>query len=132
MIVSPLKALLKVRNKAGQTALHAAALGGCSACAAALLVRAAPGYASGKDKQGLTPAQLAAKRGHAALAAQLAGALPAVAASGQQAAQQRSTLLVAPPHCLRHLTCPEPIVRGGQDPPPENVNRLRVLTTQGV
>ncbi|GAB4814038.1 hypothetical protein N2152v2_001084 [Parachlorella kessleri] len=130
--VNSLKALMKVRNKAGQTALHAAALAGCSASAAALLVRAAPGYASGKDKQGMTPAQMAARRGHAALAAQLAGALPAGPATAvQHASQHHSTLLVAPPQCLRHLTCPEPVVRGGQDPPPENVNRLRVLTTPG-
>lgn len=38
------------------------------------------------------------------------------------------TLLIAPYECLLHRTAPEPITRDGPDPPPENVNRLHVLT----
>ena len=43
----------------------------------------------------------------------------------------KPTLLVAPGECYSHKTCPEPITRGGQEPPPENVNRLTVLTHPG-
>lgn len=41
------------------------------------------------------------------------------------------TLLVAPAECYSHRTCPEPITRSGEEPPPENVNRLKVLTHPG-
>ena len=44
----------------------------------------------------------------------------------------KPTLLVAPAECYSHKTCPEPITRGGQEPPPENVNRLKVLTHPGM
>lgn len=43
----------------------------------------------------------------------------------------KPTLLVAPAECYSHRTCPEPITRDGQEPPPENVNRLKVLTHPG-
>lgn len=136
----PARALAKARNKAGQNALHCAALGGCDRSAAALRAEA-PASVSARDRQGSTPADLARRRGHAKLSAEIAGgsvgsaAEPSAAASGQGAvagAQQvQHTLILAPPQCLEHHTCPEPIVRGGADPPPENVNRLRVLTTPG-
>jgi hypothetical protein len=42
------------------------------------------------------------------------------------------TLVLAPPACHAHRTVPEPIVRGGPDPPPENVRRLHVLTSPGA
>lgn len=42
------------------------------------------------------------------------------------------TLVVAPEECLQHRTAPEPLVRSGRDPPPENVNRLHVLTHPGA
>lgn len=129
----PARALARVRNKAGQVALHCAALGGCAASAEALH-GAAPGCAALRDKQGLTPAEVGARRGHAALAAQLGQ--QAQQAQRQQpvmmAAESGRTLIVAPPQCLGHVTCPDPIRRGGPDPPPENVDRLRVLTTPGV
>ena len=41
------------------------------------------------------------------------------------------TLLVAPPACLEHRTYAEPYVRGDSDVPPENVERLRILTQPG-
>ncbi len=43
----------------------------------------------------------------------------------------KPTLVVAPADCFSHRTCPEPIVRDGPDIPPENVNRLKVLTDPG-
>ncbi len=42
------------------------------------------------------------------------------------------TRIFAPAECRQHLTATEPIRRGGPQPPPENVNRLRVLTNEGV
>lgn len=41
------------------------------------------------------------------------------------------TLVLAPDECLLHLTAPEPMQRGAPSPPPENVERLRVLTHPG-
>lgn len=43
----------------------------------------------------------------------------------------KATLIVAPTECYSHRTCPEPISRDGPDVPPENVNRLKVLTHPG-
>lgn len=43
----------------------------------------------------------------------------------------RATLLVAPDECHLHNTCPFPILRGSRPPPPENINRLHVLTDSG-
>lgn len=42
-----------------------------------------------------------------------------------------ATLIVAPSECHYHRTCPEPITRAGPECPPENVNRLKVLTNRG-
>ena len=42
------------------------------------------------------------------------------------------TLVLAPEECLLHYTAPEPIARTGPPPPPENVERLKVLTREGV
>ena len=41
------------------------------------------------------------------------------------------TMLLAPPECHQHITGPVPVVRGGREPPPENVDRLNVLTDPG-
>lgn len=46
-------------------------------------------------------------------------------------AHVKPTLIVAPAECYSHRTCPEPITREGPEPPPENVNRLKVLTDPG-
>lgn len=112
-------ALCRTRSKAGHNALHLAALAGSSRCAA-LLAAAALDAAAGKSKLGLTPADLAARRRHTGLQTALRGqrpvqALQALAAvqeaeAGQREAQQR-TLLMAPPECLFHFTCPAPITR---------------------
>ena len=42
-----------------------------------------------------------------------------------------ATLVLAPDECLLHFTAPEPL-RSNSKPPPENVERLRVLTNPGV
>ena len=41
------------------------------------------------------------------------------------------TIVVAPQECHQHITAPLPMVRGGQEPPPEQINRLHVLTDSG-
>lgn len=41
------------------------------------------------------------------------------------------TLILAPEECLLHRTHPEPFTRGTAEPPPENVQRLHVLTRHG-
>ena len=41
------------------------------------------------------------------------------------------TMLLAPPECHQHITGPVPVIRGGREPPPENVDRLSVLTDPG-
>eukprot|EP00775_Hariotina_reticulata_P004555 gene4555-4807_t len=96
-------------------------------------------------KHGSSPADLARRRGHTALAQQLASLEQATAAGGPQEQPPSSTtttttagpevirlptLIVAPPECGLHRTCPDPLPRGCP-PPPENVERLRVLVTPG-
>jgi hypothetical protein len=56
-------ALVKHRNKAGLNVLHMAAVGGNEECVAAVVAKV-PGAADAHSRQGLTAAQLAAKRGH--------------------------------------------------------------------
>jgi acetoin utilization deacetylase AcuC-like enzyme/ankyrin repeat protein len=126
-------AAARATTKAGLTPLHAAALGGDAEVVAALLA-AAPDAAGAKTRQGLTAADLAARRGHAPAAALLraAGAPPpaaAAAAAAPRAAAGR-TLVLAPPECLEHRTAPS--LARGADVPPENVNRLSVLTRPGM
>ncbi|KAK9809002.1 hypothetical protein WJX72_007747 [[Myrmecia] bisecta] len=121
------RTVVTAKNKAGQLPLHLAAVVGCWQSAAALQA-AAPASASATDKRGLTAAQWAAKRGHQDLAAVLTDGSDL--ASTSRAAAAAHTLLVAPRECLEHHTCPEPMLRG-QDAPPENANRLRVLMQEG-
>ncbi len=45
--------------------------------------------------------------------------------------EEMQTMLLAPPECHQHITGPVPVVRGGREPPPENVDRLNVLTDPG-
>eukprot|EP00878_Enallax_costatus_P016221 GHUV01017014.1.p1 GENE.GHUV01017014.1~~GHUV01017014.1.p1 ORF type:complete len:704 (+),score=270.00 GHUV01017014.1:1195-3306(+) len=124
------------KNKQSFTPLAAAAYHGAAA-AAQLLLAVNPAAATVPDKHGFSPAQLAARRGHQILAAGLAAA----AAAGDAAASVRlghssvdaadlssrpRTLVVAPPECELHRTCPDPLPRG-MHAPPENVERIRVL-----
>jgi ribosomal subunit interface protein len=69
-----------------------------------------------KNRQGLSPEDLARKR----------------LGAGGKAVISAKTLIVAPPECLRHYTAPYPHERDDDPPPPENVNRLRVLTDSEV
>ncbi|PSC72014.1 histone deacetylase [Micractinium conductrix] len=126
-------ALARTKNKAGQTALHLAALAGSAPCAA-LLAAAAPQAAAARTKLALTAADLAERRRHAALAAALRAADPAAALAALPPTEQDQprTLLVAPPECLCHYTCPAPITRAiAAEAPPENMERLTVLTQPG-
>lgn len=128
-------------NKEGFTPLALAAYHGAAA-AAQLLLKAHPPAAGQQDRHGFNPATLAARRGFADLAAQLQAAAEAAGVSGAAAAPvaaaaaaaaaagRRPTLIVAPPQCEKHLTCPDPLPRG-VCPPPENVERLRVLVEPG-
>lgn len=124
-------------NKHKETPLHAAARHGAARAAAALLA-AAPVAAAAANKHGFTAADLAERRGHAALAALLrskggcgggggTGAAPEGAAAAAVAAAGKRTLLVAPPECNEHYTAPQPVTRAGREPPPENTARLDVL-----
>ncbi|KAF6259471.1 Arginase/deacetylase [Scenedesmus sp. NREL 46B-D3] len=141
------------KNKQSFTPLAAAAFFGAAA-AAPLLLQAHAAALSVPDKHGFTPADLAERRGHKALAARLRSAAAAAAeaaaagpaaanhaaaaaaAAGSNAAgmdstvKQLPTLIVAPPECELHRTCPDPLPRGCH-PPPENVDRIRVLSQEG-
>ncbi|KAG2494726.1 hypothetical protein HYH03_007240 [Edaphochlamys debaryana] len=143
-------ALLRIKTKTeGHTALHVAAAAGRARTAAALLEAAGAGAAALlalADKKGRTAADLARRRGFKALAAALAAAAkqgpfqpppppsgtpPGVDASACEGADGQATgttALLAPEDCLLHRTAPEPILRSAAEPPPENVNRLHVLT----
>ncbi|WIA10571.1 hypothetical protein OEZ85_010758 [Tetradesmus obliquus] len=137
------------KNKQSFTPLAAAAFYGAAA-AAPLLLQAHAAALSVTDKHGFTPADLAHRRGHTALAARLraaaAAAAEAAAAGGTAAnraaaaaaaadgaddtVKQLPTLIVAPHECELHRTCPDPLPRGCH-PPPENVDRIRVLSQEG-
>lgn len=125
-------------NKDGFAPLALAAYHGAAA-AAELLLKAHPPAAGQQERHGFNPATLAARRGFADLAAQLQaaaeaagvrGAAVAAPAAAAAAAGRRPTLIVAPPQCEKHLTCRDPLPRG-VCPPPENVERLRVLVEPG-
>lgn len=125
---------LQAKNKAGQTVLHAAAIGGCLACVRAVL--AACGGSSEQlcsigDKRGLTPQQHAARRGFTAVAEALLSWQEGGAVNGerehQTSSQQAQTLILAPPECWAHHSAPWPRSRSLPEPPPENVGRLAVL-----
>lgn len=65
------------------------------------------------------------------MAAAGAGVVPD--ANGEEgAAKPGPTLVIAPEECHLHNTCTLPLVRGGEEAPPENVNRLHVLTHPGM
>jgi Histone deacetylase domain/Ankyrin repeats (3 copies) len=65
-----------------------------------------------------------------AMAAALAREGPFVRDDAEVVAPTK-TLLVAPHACFEHHTAPEPVDASLDHPPPENVNRLRVLTEPG-
>ena len=124
-------AAIKHRNKGGYNVLHMAAVGGDVACITAIM-EASPNAVNITTRQGYTPALLATKRGHNEAAALLQGT-PLPPPTTPKAGHHKSghTLIIAPPECLSHHTAPWPILRG-ESAPPENVNRLTVLTKPGV
>ena len=120
------------------------------ASACRLLVAAAPALVDEKDKKGHSARDTAQLRGFPAVAAAMEGRAaeqpgatcpcPSRAPSPSSsrlrllagaADESARTVIVAPPACLDHRTCAEPITRSSNDVPPENSNRLRVLTTEG-
>lgn len=112
--------------------MHLACRGGHWAAAVALLSSNVDGLARCKDKRGATPGLLAERAGFGAAsvppehAAVVVAALELKEGTGEQGGQGAKTLLVQDPTGLQHRTC-TPIVRAAHvDPPPENVNRLRV------
>lgn len=133
-------ALAMTANRAGILPIHAAAIAGCLTCCLKLYMAASASPDEDmlllKDKRGLTAAAYAVQQGNETLAnlltpdkiktvAPLAGGAPDSSAG---LLSVKPTLVVAPTDCFGHRTCPEPIVRDGPDIPPENVNRLKVLT----
>ncbi|KAL0037126.1 hypothetical protein WJX79_001631 [Trebouxia sp. C0005] len=135
-------ALAMTANRAGILPIHAAAIAGCLTCCSMLYMAASASPEEGmlllKDKRGLTAAAYAVQQGNEALAKVLTPVnMKTVAPLADRTAGENSlaglvnvkpTLVVAPAECFGHRTCPEPIVRDGPDIPPENVNRLKVLT----
>jgi acetoin utilization deacetylase AcuC-like enzyme/ankyrin repeat protein len=130
---------IKQRNKSGLNVLHLAALGG-DVETIKLIVNIYPAAAVATTRQGLTAAELAAKRGHVHAVPVLqqlnqqnngdaiTEEKPSTPTAGHH--KTKHTLILAPPECLHHHTAPWPIVRG-ESPPPENVNRLTVLIKPG-
>lgn len=122
--------LLMHRNRAGQTALHCAVLGGCADSVAALAA-ACPAALGVEDRLGFTPPQLAQRRRCSAAVLQGvglkgdAGAVPAGAGGATHSVPAAPVLLVTSPDCLAHHTAKAPLLRGTM-PPPENVRRLEV------
>lgn len=128
------------RNKAGQTPLHCAVLGGSAACVSTL-VAAAPTSTEATDRLGATPQETAIQRGCSAeLLAALGvandpnsvhaaegGGVAKVATAGGGGFKrvQAPMLLVTSPDCLAHHTTKPPLLRG-VSVPPENVRRLEV------
>ncbi|KAK9916049.1 hypothetical protein WJX75_007812 [Coccomyxa subellipsoidea] len=111
-----------LKNNDGQLPLHLASKSGSVEAVKALL-QAQPSTVTAKDLRGFTAQEWAAKRGHQGVIAAFSNA----ECNGHKDSGL-PTLLVAPDECHMHNTCPFPIVRGSRPPPPENINRLHVLT----
>lgn len=117
---------VKEKNKSGMTVAHMASLGGHRECVRVLL-DVCPTAKDIVNRQGQTPADVAEKRKFNDVAAMFRGT------HGEEDHPStprfsKKTLIVAPPECLHHYTAPWPMSRDDDPPPPENVNRLRVLT----
>ncbi|CAN0047760.1 unnamed protein product, partial [Heterosigma akashiwo] len=132
---------------AGRTPLHlACAQRHWGAAAALAAAGAAAGGSQRADKVGRTPGELAAqaaggaRRVPAALRRELALELEpegtAAAAGdageerdGEEEEEQAPTALLYHSSCEQHYTC-TPVGRAGPEPPPENINRLKVIYDQ--
>lgn len=107
------------KNEHKDNALHCA-VRGCNAKCVETLLKANGDMSKEANAQGQTPAQMASARGLEAIAK----LFKTTALTTAEEAKQR--VIIAPDACFLHHSCP-PITRGGEDPPPENVNRLHVL-----
>lgn len=135
----PKEAVLQ-KNKAKMNVLHMAAIGGCIKCVE-LAYNPAPSQAGkAATRQGHTAGDVAERRGHVDIAtaikisvqkgsSTLLLVVPTSSTKDKDKQQKDPpTVIFAPPECLDHHTAPDPITRNAPDPPPENVNRLHVLT----
>lgn len=108
-----------VKNENKDNALHCAVKGGNVECVERLL-KAKSALAKERNAQGQTAADVASARG-------LVDIAKIFKVSVSDAADENlKRVIIAPDTCFWHHSCP-PITRGGEDPPPENVNRLNVL-----
>ncbi|KAI8112161.1 hypothetical protein M9434_003485 [Picochlorum sp. BPE23] len=136
-------AAVEEKNKSGLSAAHMAALGG-DLDTARVLMELYPSCSGLHNRQKRTPGEIAEKRGHPAVAAVFSGTehvnhkddhppTPTIRGSSLSIPRwERKTLIVAPPECLNHHTAPWPITREASAPPPENVERLTVLTSPEI
>mmetsp|Transcript_5861 Transcript_5861/g.20432 ORF Transcript_5861/g.20432 Transcript_5861/m.20432 type:complete len:800 (+) Transcript_5861:169-2568(+) len=108
--------VVDVQNKAGNTPLHLAARAGAAESARCLLATGASLAMLNNLK--LTPGMLASRRGH-----QITELNCSPLPSGLE---YTPTLILAPMECNRHFTAKSNLKSSAQ-PPPENVDRLRVL-----
>ena len=108
-----------LKNDHKDNALHCAVRGRDVNCVE-LLLKANGDMAKEVNAQGQTPAQMASARGFGAIAKMFKTSI-SIAAD-----EAKKRVIIAPDTCFLHHSCP-PITRGGEDPPPENVNRLNVL-----
>ena len=129
--------IITQRNKSGCNALHMAALGGDLESVQLLVEAGPPNIAATKSRQGKTAGDIALRRGHVSVSEYLQKLVQSESTGDAQKpiAQSLSspkTLVMVPPECLEHHTCPWPILRGKVEAPPENVDRLTVLVEPGV
>ena len=108
-----------LKNDHKDNALHCAVRGRDVKCVE-LLLKANGDMAKEVNAQGQTPAQMASARGFGAIAKMFKTSVSTAAD------EAKKRVIIAPDTCFLHHSCP-PITRGGEDPPPENVNRLNVL-----
>lgn len=108
-----------VKNENKDNALHCAVKGGNVECVERLL-KAKSALAKERNAQSQTPADVASARGLVDIAKVLKVSV------SDAADDNLKRVIIAPDTCFWHHSCP-PITRGGEDPPPENVNRLNVL-----
>jgi acetoin utilization deacetylase AcuC-like enzyme/ankyrin repeat protein len=124
------------KNKGGLSVAHMVAIGGNVECARALLEHHDVSYLNSlMNRRMQSPAEVAEKRGCLNVAAVLrghAGAHAEPPSTPTKRQREKKTLIVAPPECLEHYTAPWPMSRDDDAPPPENVNRLHVLTNPEI
>ena len=135
------------KNKSGLTVAHMASLKvGNAACVEVLREVCGGEVVDGlRNRQGLSVEGLGVKRAGGEETETETGMETERAASHEEHAKhaphakkkhrpkaKSRTLIVAPPECLRHYTAAYPHARDDEPPPPENVNRLKVLTDSEV